>query len=168
MNRWEKIKSGFVSEKNESLGLITLWITIPLWIAFLVLGFSHIVFEYYLPLFSSTLQNLFIWLIENDYIGTILVFPFFPVCFVGCFIAIYSVFIEPRKEKKWYGVVLIIGIFYVALDLIVLIIARGLDWTTLYSKPFLGVQIFFSLLTLSSFILKFRIWRNERHRKISE
>lgn len=160
MERWQKIKSGFVSEKNEKLGLITLWITIPLWITFLLFWLLNNIFEYDLPLFSSTLLYFLAWLADHSYIG----FPSLIVCLVFFGMTIYSTIIEPRKNRKWYGVVLIIGMIYVALDLLVLIIARFLNWSLVF-KPFFGIQVFFAFLMLSSFILKFRIWRNERHRE---
>lgn len=164
MDRWKKIKSGFVSEKSKTLGTIALLINMTLCIAFLIYTFSNYFFEYDLPLFSFTLTSFLMQLCDDDHIGRILTFPLLVVSLGGYFMMIYSLLIEPRKKRKWYGAILIIGVIYVVFDLSVLIAARFLN-SPLVCKSFFWIQMFFAILMLLSFILKFHIWDKEMKRE---
>ena len=160
--RWMKLKSGYVSDKNERIGLITWWLNIIVCAAVIIRGGSLKIFERDFPLFSSALLDFFTWLSEQDPIGSVLATPLAFIC-LGLLILTYiSLFLVPRKIKAWKGIVLIISILYLVFEIPTLIAVRIMSLPIL-DLSFFWCQILLDLLMLSLFILKIKIYNNVKY-----
>lgn len=160
MRRWNKLKAGFVSGKNDILGLLTWWINLSFDIAVFIRVCAHGLFDYDLPLFSDILPLLFARLGDRDPVGKVLMLPLFFISLSGLLLTLFSLLIEPRKTRTWGGVMLIVGVIYIVFDLPALVIAKCLNSPLLHGS-FFWSQLFFDLLMLCLLILKIRIRKRE-------
>lgn len=161
--RWLKLKSGYVSDSNERIGLITWWTNNAISVIILIRGCVLKIFERDFPFFSDALPSFFTWLSDYDFIGGLLTTPFAFISFGGFLLTYFSVFIRPRKQKAWKEVILFIGVFYIVLDIPVLVLARIMNLPIL-EQSFFWSQIFFDFLMLFLLILKIQIMNIEKNR----